>query len=194
MTGNTTESTAPDFAGSLLGATTDTFAYNPYDATASIPDLVYDSGGGNNAYHASGNGVATLVYDLSYTTTIRDDVLVVDLWGRDSFQNRDDDFDVTLYTGTTAATAAGGGTSLGSVTNLAIPDVTNAYVRANFFLGTGVNVTRIEITARDSDTMPATSNDFVLQELRFAAIPEPSSALLVSVAGLGLMLRRRRRQ
>lgn len=171
-----------DFEGTL----NDPFAYDQTDPVGTPPDVVL---GTTNGYHSTGGSPAVLRYTLtdgSYTVSSGESVFM-DLWGRDSSafnESRDDDFDVTLYNGDYVTTVA-------TVTNQAID--ADHHHRVNFTsLSAGDQFDRVEIVARNSSG--ETNNNFVLMETRLASevIPEPSSTVLLGLATVGFILRRRR--
>lgn len=190
MTGDAAASSAPGFSTNIIGTTNDGFAYDPLNPTSVNPALAF-----NNSlpatYHGAepAGGTITMAYTLNHVVTAGEPVIVFDIWGRagnTAWEDRDDDFDVEIFDA--------GGASLGSVAGLAIADSPAVqYARASFgALAAGTTIADLVITARDSE--PASGiNNFTVQEVRLAAIPEPSSGLLAGLAGLGLILRRRRK-
>lgn len=190
LTADTGNSTAGAFGGLVTGTVNQTtFAYDPLTLGTPLPDQVFD--GNNDGYHGNlTTGTHTLSYTLTdgpYTITIENPVIVFDFFGRRGEAGavgRDDNYTVTLYNGdysTMISQIAGQGVS-GSTND---PN----YNRTSFNLPEGVTFDRVQITT------PAGTSDsqryFTVMEVRLAAIPEPSAALL---GGLGLLalLRRRR--
>lgn len=196
LTGDASSSSTPGFGSSIAGTTTDGFAYDPVNPLATNPGLGFSAG---SSFHANepDSGLVTMTYDTAaHTIVLPDEVVVFDIWGRQDgangnrWQDRDNDFDVELFD------SAGG--SLGIVTGLAIADgptsVQVQHARASFgAIPVGTILGQVVVTARDSSNAgaPGDINNFTVQEVRLAAIPEPSSALLALI-GLGFGLRRRR--
>lgn len=195
LTADTGNSSASAFGGTLAGVVNDPFAYDPSLPLLLVPDRVYNVATGNG-YHADlGEGVdALLSYTLSggtHTTTAGEATVIVDLYGRDNqpagINTRDDNIDVQLFNGDYV-------TAVATVSGLSIDNTITGHVRATFGgLAVGTQFDRIRIIGHDSDggAFPA-NNYFTLMEARVATVPEPSSAALLGLGSLALMLRRRK--
>ena len=142
LTADAANSSSSGFSGSVAGTLSDGFSYDPLSPTAALPDQAYSSNG--DGFHASlGEGVqAILSYTLTsgiHTTTVTDPTIVVDLFGRDSFGDRDDDVDVILFNGDYV-------TQVATVTGVSISDTSPYYARATFSgLAVGTSFDRIRI-------------------------------------------------
>lgn len=150
------------YGTSVAALLTDPFAYTPLDPTAALPALAHSDGfHGNNA---DGSDVV-LSFTLAdpYTTVANNPVIVADLWGRNSNQNRDDDLDVILYNGDYS-------TPVGSVMGAGIADGVAPYGRASInTLAVGTTFDRIQVIGHNSSG--AAANPFTVTELRLASIP-----------------------
>ena len=188
LIGDADNSSAPAFGSGIVGTTTDTFAYDPLNPDSADPDLEFD---GTTAFHGNEamSGDVTLSYNLTHTVSATETTIVFDIWGRTNgvgaFDDRDDNFNVEIFNETI---------SLGSLTGLGISASSatpNNFARASFAVSAGTDITRVVVTGIDSSTGGPTNN-FTVQEVRFAAIPEPSVALLGGLALLGFIGRRRK--
>ncbi len=184
-----TASPGAAFGSSFAGTLDDPFVYNELDPTSTSPDR--DLAPITSGYHGTGGGDVVLRYTLTggtHTVAVGQ-TIVMDLWGRDSSvfnETRDDDFDVRLYND------SGYVTTVASVLSQGIaPEASNSehHQRVSFTGFTG-DFDRVEITARNSSGEGA--NNFALLETRLASVPEPSSAALLGLGGLALILRRRK--
>lgn len=150
---------ASGYGGTLEGTLDDAFAYNPLTPAAPLPNLNFAN---NTGFHNnSGNGPVILIYDL--VTPVVDgpgNQLVVDLYGRSTNQDRDNDVEVAFLDA--------GGSLLGQATGLAIPDGAAPHLRVstNGIVPDGSTIAKIRITGNDSDGTPATTNNFTLMEFR----------------------------
>jgi len=173
LTADAAGSTAPGWGGSLEGTLTDTFAYDEFNPTSATPDIHFN---GSDGFHPDGNSnPVVLKYTLAdgaYTVGAGQSI-VLDVWGRDSSKDRDDNFDVTLYSG---------GTVIETISGEGIDD--SSYHRVEFTVSEGQSFDRVEITGHHKF--------FAVMETRLAAVPEPSSAALLGLGGLALILRRRK--
>ncbi|MGJ8643196.1 MAG: PEP-CTERM sorting domain-containing protein [Luteolibacter sp.] len=180
-----------DGAGVNVGITatlSDTFAYDPNDPIAVTPDFNYAEDTGvtpntTNAYHANGSTPSpSMFYDLSHTMALNE-VLYFDAYGRSgnggNRQLRDNDYSVILYSG---------GGVVATVNAQGIPDSGTRHNRTEFAgITPGTTIDRVEVIGNNS-------NQFTLMEVRMAVdtVPEPSSAALLGLAGMTLLLRRRK--
>lgn len=175
-------SSDPSFFGGSLGATlSDPFAYNPDTPTVTLPDQAYNSN--NDGFHAdeSIDTTATLFFTVTGGFTAAGSTEVFfDLYGRDSFTTRDNNYNVTLLTGGT------GGAVVGSAIGEAVPDASPFHNRTTIAIGSGVSFDTIRVDGFD--------RYFTVMEVRAATetVPEPTSFALIGLAGVGCLLRRRR--
>jgi autotransporter-associated beta strand protein len=154
---------ANGYGGTLEGTLDDGFAYNPLSPASPLPNLAFGTGTG--FHNASGNGPAVLIYDLS--PPVLDgpsNQLAVDLYGRNSNQDRDNNVEVAFLDA--------GGNVLGQATGLAIPDGATPHLRvsSNGIVPDGSTVAKIRVTGNDSDASPEATNNFTLMELRVAGL------------------------
>jgi autotransporter-associated beta strand protein len=154
---------ANGYGGTLEGTLNDGFAYNPLSPASPLPNLTFAAGTG--FHNNSGNGPVILIYDLA--TPLLDgpsNQLVVDLYGRSTNQDRDNNVEVAFLDA--------GGSVLGQATGLAIPDGAAPHLRvsSNGIVPNGSTVAKIRVTGNDSDATPATTNNFTLMEIRAAEL------------------------
>jgi hypothetical protein len=123
------------------------------------------------------------------TTGFGSDTIYLDFYGRSNGGDplpgvllRDNNYTVTLYNGDYT-------TQISQVTGQGVADVAPYFNRSTFNLGSGVTFDRIQITSPGSSSDP--SQYFTVMEIRAAAVPETSAALLCSLGTLGLLRRRR---
>ena len=183
LTADVANSSAPAFGSVATGVTTDTFAFDPFNPTAALPVLAF---GGTNTFHGAepNAGDVILALDAGGFVVGAQNNIVFDLYGRDVLQARDDNFSVELFD-----TA---GSSLGLVTGNGIADGLVPHARVDFGdIAVGTEIGSVIVTGFDSE--PSSDiNNFTVQEVRLSAIPEPSSTLLMGLASLGFLVRRRR--
>ena len=183
LTADVANSSAPAFGSVATGVTTDTFAFDPFNPTAALPVLAF---GGTNTFHGAepNAGDVILALDAGGFVVGAQNNIVFDLYGRDVLQARDDNFSVELFD-----TA---GSSLGLIENNAIADGAVPHARVDFGdIAVGTEIGSVIVTGFDSE--PSSDvNNFTVQEVRLSAIPEPSSTLLMGLASLGFLVRRRR--
>ena len=189
LAGDQANSSAPAFNSTLAVTLTDGFLYDPLSPTSPSPNTNLGNNANRRGFHGlePASADVTLNYTLNHTVTALEPVIVLDFWGRNANQARDDDFDIELLD------SSGG--SLGLVTGLAAPDVPTAYVRGTFpSLAAGTQIAGLRIVGHDSENAGAANDDnnFTVLEVRLAAIPEPSTGLLCGLAGLALIMRRRK--
>lgn len=166
---------APGYDGTLAGTLNDTFGYNPLMPTNPLPNQAF--GAGIGFHNNSSNGSVILIYDLA--TPVLDGAgnqLVVDLYGRDSNKDRDNNIDVAFLDA--------GGVVLGEAKGLAIPDTGAAHLRvsSNGRVPDGSTVAKIRVTGNDSDGAPAATNNFTLMEIRAAELQAAYDGTLVVAA------------
>lgn len=173
LTLDAANTTTGSFGTNAADTLTDTFAYDPTNPTAALPfqgDFLSVAGG----WHANLGGGT-----LSFTLTggaIMADTVYLDLYGRTNFITRDNNYTVTLFNGNYT-------TQVAQLTGQGVADAAPFFNRSTFNLGTAVTFDRIQVSS--------STDYFTVMEVRAAAIPEPSAALL---GGLGMiaLLRRRR--
>ena len=164
LTPDSLNSSTPGFGSSIEATLNDPFAYDLDDPTALLPNQVYS---GAVAYHGNEvDGVDVLVsYTIPATTPTGGETFVIDLYGRigaNCCTDRDNDFDIELYSGGIS------GTLVEKLENLAIPDTEPAHLRVTFT--TEVEIDSIRIVARDAENADPVGSYFTLQEIRAALI------------------------
>lgn len=169
--------------GGLASLTNDGFAYDIDNPASVLPanTNVIDFFHGD---HTSGQTV-TIDFTVTSTAVSIGDILFVDLYGRNigaPANARDNGIIVEFFDGVT---------SLG-VTPATDVDASTLHGRAQLTLTTAGNVTGFRISGPDSGLEAA--NYFSPVELRagIEAVPEPSSAALLGLGGLALIMRRRK--
>lgn len=168
-------------AAYLIGNTlADTFAYNPNNPTATSP--ARGDGSSIPGFHGDSTTNHFLQYTFAPIATGSGQTtqFVVDLWGRSTIVNRDDNYTITLYNGDFS-------TIVGSTSALtSIPTANPQYQRTVFNLDPGMTFDRFEIHATNTQY-------FTIAETRaaFETVPEPSAAFLAGVGALMLWRRRR---
>lgn len=150
---------APPYDLTLVEYTlTDPFAYNPNDPTSTSPSQILDTLCCYHSTAAPSGGITNIFYQIDAPTNFTDfnaDRFVVDLWGMNAYQERDNDFDVVLRSG------GFDGLIVSSMTGLAIPDGPVAHRRVTFD-HPSVAFDTIEIVGR--------SQYFTIAETRAAAL------------------------
>ncbi|MDB4353847.1 PEP-CTERM sorting domain-containing protein [Akkermansiaceae bacterium] len=164
----------------------DPFAYDPLNPTTVSPATGFSDNPEANSFHGGGFGSRAGIVDLHYnvphtiTGNAAESVFVIDLWGRSGnagSEGRDDNFAIQILDAS--------GASLASLSGVSIPNSPETqFLRASVTLPVGTAIDRVLIESPVSN--------FTLAEVRFAAVPEPSQTLLIGLAGLGFMSRRRR--
>lgn len=157
LTPDEANSSQPGFGTNIANLLSDPFIYNPSDPTSTTPAGLHSDG-----FHANeGEGVDVSLW-FTFTngpvTLGADESFTVDLWGRSNCcQNRDDDYDIELYSGGI------NGTLVASITGQGIPDPAPQHNRS--ILGqTGDTFDTLRILAHDSN--PSGANLFTPVELR----------------------------
>lgn len=190
LTAEAGQSSPSFFSGNLANTLNDGFAYDVNNPTSPAPNRSY---AGSRGYHAfvPNNGDALLVYSTTGGELTVGSQFVLDLYGRNSFGNRDNDIDIQLFSGGT------GGTLVAQLNGLAIAG-NPQHVRADFASELGKNSTfdTIQIIGHGIGDGPQGQNTFTLMEIRAAGdapiIPEPATATLALFGIGGLVMRRRR--
>ena len=184
LTADAANSSTPAFGSAVAGATTDTFAFDPFNPTAVLPVLVFSQ---TDTFHGSeaNSGDVILTLDAGGFVVGAQNNIVFDIFGRNVLQARDDDFSVELF-------GTDGITSLGLSTGNAIADGAVPHARVDFGnIAVGTAIGSVVVTGFNSE--PGSDvNNFTVQEVRLSAIPEPSSTLLMGLASLGFLVCRRR--
>ena len=181
---------APPQYGSAYGnVLTDGFAYDPLDPTSASPTTAWSP---TTHYHANQPPVApattfTVVgnFTMNHTITTTDPIVVFDIWGRtgsNGSYDRDDSYQVELFD------------NLGNSLGIQSSGIDNtSYDRVTFTgITAGTIITDMVFRGFDSEGTPPGNNNFTIAELRLAAVPEPSSTLMLGLSGLALLARRRR--
>lgn len=164
----------PGYGSTLEGTLNDPFAYNPTSPTNPLPILAF---GANLGYHENSTNVSTIIiYDLE-TPLVEGDAsdIVVDLYGRNSNQDRDNDVDVEFLDSD--------GNVLGVVMGAEIPPGTVPFLRitsTEAMVPDAATVAKVRITGHDSDATPAATNNFTLMELRVAQVFTPPQVTAVN--------------
>ncbi len=173
LTPDLTESSAPYPDSSVAGTLNDPFAYDPLTPTAPLPNPTF---GSNNSFHGnSGSPTIAFLLDGTYQA------LFIDLYGRDSSIERDNDITIRFYSGSWAV-----GDLTQEITGFEIADTFPFYARVTALPGTEAD--------RFSVSSP-TQVYFTIMELRGSGtvVPEPTAGLLLLSAAALLGLRRRSR-
>ena len=190
-----TVDTANSYTGgfsSLVDMVNDPFLYNPDSPTSPAPVQGSDSSAAGGWHGALGSGQHLISYLVTggITTTSVTSTIYFDFYGRTNIGNpsnvgillRDNNYTVTLYNGDYA-------TQVAQLTAQSVADAAPYFNRSTFNLGPGVTFDRIQLTS-PVDADPE-SPYFTVMEVRAAAVPETSSALLCGLGALGLLRRRR---
>ena len=135
-----------------------------------------------DGFHANNTvNPAVIVYDLGITVQAGD-TFFFDAWGRTGGnagrQSRDDNYNINFFSGGVEVFNVDG-------EGIANPNnVVNRTVITGLAAGTVIDQIQVE----------GINTQFTIQEVRFAVepIPEPSSALLLGLAGAGFLVRRRK--
>ncbi len=100
-------SSTSGWGGSIERTLNDPFAYDPLSPTSPLPYLIYDNDDVKGFHGDEASGVVTLSYDPAdgLLSLAPSQTFVVDLYGRDDFQDRDDNFDIELYDGQVLVTS-----------------------------------------------------------------------------------------
>jgi hypothetical protein len=159
----------------------DTFVYDPLTPLSASPATSF-----SDATHYHGAGVTSVIsFDVPFTMPAADPtqtIFVVDIWPRTAggggWHGRDNSFTIEVLdsSGGSLATLASG---IADNTSVAA-----GFSRNEFSLPVGTSI--------DSVTITTPAGNVAYSEVRFAAIPEPSHALLLAMAACGHVLRRRR--
>jgi len=168
LTADAANSSVPAFTSNLDSPLVDPFAYDCEAPTDVLPQQIYNPGAAG--FHGSepDGAVVLLSYTLDPVTMGASESFVIDLYGRDGdldcCAERDDDFDVELFTGGV------GGTVVATFEMQSIPNAAPFHLRLTH---RGVlPFDAIRITARDTDN-PAGSY-FTLMEIRAAVLIDPT--------------------
>ncbi|MDF7806991.1 PKD domain-containing protein [Pontiellaceae bacterium B12219] len=162
---DTANSSTPDYGTDQDFLLNDTFDYNPNNPTATLPNsLAYQDG-----FH--GNEAATVDVLISfllegsntYTTAAGNPVIVIDMWGRNSNKDRDENIDVQLFNGSYDAS-----NMVGFVNGVRVDDSSNLGRATINTLPVGTTFDRVRIVGHNSTTRP--NNPFTLTEVRMAAL------------------------
>ena len=166
------QSTAPYPATSVAKTLDDPFAYNPLTPTAQLPDRSNYT----NGFHGN-SGNPTIAYTLGDTY----ENLFIDLYGRNTQLERDNDITIRFYSGSWLA-----GDLTQEITGFAIADASPYHGRVTAAPGTEAD--------RFSLSSP-TQTFFTIQETRAngTVVPEPTAGLLLLSAAALLGVRRRSR-
>ena len=166
LTADIANSSTPSFGSSVNSPLNDPFAYDCESPTAALPVQIYSPG--SMGFH--GNEVDGADVFVSYTfpaTTLADnESFNIDLYGRDGTDccpERDDDFDIEVYSGGV------GGTLLTTIEGLMIPNAAPYHLRVS--LRHDVPFDAIRIIARDTDD--PRGSYFTLMEIRAAVLVDP---------------------
>ena len=170
LTPDTDRSTPSAFGGSVQGLIDDPFAYDPQSPTSPAP--TQSVGGTAGFFHNNGHNPAIVA--LTFNETY--DNVFLDLYGRDGFTDRDDNFTIEFYDGSWDAADL-----TQQISGFSIPGHPTYYARA----------TAAPDTEADRFLLRSSHEFFTLMELRAngALLPEPASAALLLVAA-GVFLTR----
>ncbi|MDF1754813.1 MAG: autotransporter-associated beta strand repeat-containing protein [Verrucomicrobiales bacterium] len=167
--------------GNIGGTLSDGFAYDPATPTATLPDQFFNSNSGDG-YHNLGVGDVVISYDLTSPVTIDgENQFVIDLYGRSSSVERDNDIDIHYFNAA--------GESIGVVTGLSIPDSSPHHLRVSS-LGhvlSGETIASFQLIGHDSDGNTADNNAFTLMEIRAAVITQdgdPDTSDTISIQSI----------
>ena len=184
LTANNIGSSVSGFSGSMEATLTDNFDYQPLNPISASPNHHYQpTNVGFHSVEAPGND-AVLNYDLNtlYTQFSNNNALVIDLYGRDSYNTTDDDFDILIFDHN--------GALLGSIENLALPNTTAPHLRVNVsellspVLADGDTIGAFRIIAHDSTTSNP-NNYFTLMEIRAADLVNTSNEITLTANNTG---------
>lgn len=148
----------------LAGLTSDSFVYDPLNPTTNLPNQTYNTGA-VPAEGIHGSSTGDLIFELAVDSPVTlngENELVVDLYGRNSNGDRDNDFDVLFM--------AADGAILGQVTGQAINATGNHHRVSSAGVPAGSTIAAIRIVAHDSDGNLANNNSFTLMEVRAAEL------------------------
>ena len=161
VSADTNNSSTAHYDSAVSNLLNDAFAYDPRSPTATSPTLSYSGAAGFHGNEADGvDVVLSFTLDTPFTLTSPGMDIVVDIWGRNANQDRDNDIDVMLCNGSYSTVVA-------SNLHLAVPDAGTPYARATFAgLGAGTTFDRFQIIGHDSTA--ADGNPFTLMEVRLA--------------------------
>lgn len=172
-------------------AVTDGFAYDPDNPTSTSPDQS-DGGGGTSSAFLSANNDAQNYWSATVAVPSGETLGYMDYWGRivagadHSVDSRHQDLVITLTDGSsnTWVSAAWSGVSGGASGSYGRMDFSTASGTGTVDLTDIVNI-RVDHSSGNTDYLH-------VAELRLASVPEPSSAALLGLSGLALILRRRK--
>ena len=179
LTGDAASSSISGWSGSIGATLNDGFAYDPLSPTSPLPN---QSWSGSRGFHGNeANGVDVI---LNYTltagthTTAGGEEIVVDLYGRNSNEDRDDNVDILLLNGGVA------GSTAASVTGVKIDGAAH-HARATFSsLAAGTQFDAVRVVGHDT---AASKNYFTLMEIRAASFgPEPPGVTLPATDTVGV--------
>jgi hypothetical protein len=179
LTGDAASSSASGWGGSIGVTLTDGFTYAPLSPTSPLPN---QSWSGSRGFHGDeANGVDVI---LNYTltagthTTVAGEEIVVDLYGRNSNEDRDDNVDVLLLNGGVA------GATVASVTGVAIEGA-HRHARATLSgITAGTQFDAIRVVGHDT---AASKNLFTLMEMRVVSFgPEAPGVTLPATDTVGV--------
>ena len=164
LTPDAANSSQPGFGTNIANLVNDPFTYDPANPTSDTPAGAHSDGFHGN--EPAGQDVI-LIFDFTdgAITLGAGESFTVDLWGRSNCcQDRDDDYDIELYSGGVS------GTLVASITGQAIPDPAPQHNRS--ILGSpGDTFDSLRIVARDSNGL-GDGNFFTPVEIRaFASLP-----------------------
>jgi len=182
LTADTVNSSASAHGGNILNTVNDPFAYDP--ATAPTPAPSTDFSGGTHFHGGGGN--PTVYWTLSEITWAAGSDLQFDFYGRTGCcPERDNNYDIALLTGGAFGTV---------VHQVLANDAPDAGTPLANYLRTDMGAGLIAGDKFDTVRIVGNNPDFTIAEVRLAGeiIPEPSAFALFGLAGVGLMLRRRR--
>jgi hypothetical protein len=176
LTGDAANSSTPNI-GHINNTVNDPFAYNPDSPTNPLPNQAWHSSRGFHGNGAPGADVF-LTYTFDEITLPVNHQLVVDLYGRlDCCHDRDDNFDIEVWSGGLT------GTLLGTEAGLSIPNSAPFHARANIgafsFLPPRSQFDTLRLVAHDSNGL-GNNNNFTFMEFRagyVGGVPEPATTM-----------------